>query len=180
MTSATPAPASESTSPTAEMSVDPSDVALDGAKLDFTGLGPLQVGDSMEDLTAAGYLVYPDECGTYGESDAVKDLGVEVSDANTGKLVDVYVMKPGVTSMDGATVGMTLAELRNVYGSRLGIEEKLDQSTGSQVFLAVVQSDGSELVFSFDVGEGATPADPDVVHRMLAREISPNFTRDGC
>ena len=178
--STTPATSSEAATPDADLSQDPASTPLEEAKLDFTGLGPLQVGDSMEDLTAAGYVVYPDECGTYGESDALKSLGVEVGDANTGKLVDVFVVKPGVASVDGAEVGMTLAQLNDVYGSRLRLEGKLDQSSGSQVFVAVVQSDGNELVFSFDVGEAETPVDSDVVVRMLARVTSPNFTLDGC
>ncbi|MEO7587918.1 MAG: hypothetical protein ABIS84_07800, partial [Arachnia sp.] len=41
---------------------------IDQSGLDFTGLGPLQVGTPMKSLRTLGYQYYPDECGGYGES----------------------------------------------------------------------------------------------------------------
>ena len=145
---------------------------IDQSRLDFTGLGPLQVGTSMKDLTTLGYFFHPDECQTYGESKYLKNRGIEVRDANTGKLDDVNIGKKGVKTVDGAQVGMTYAEVKGIYGSDMILQEKYDEAGDSQVLTAVVESGGNELVFSFDVDEGAEMQDSNVIEKMVARKIS--------
>ncbi len=157
---------------------------IDQSRLSFTGLGPLRVGASMKDLTTLGYLVYPNPfcSGGYGESQSLLNRGIDVRDGKSPTVVDVSVRTKGVRTVDGAQVGMTLGQLKGIYGSGLLFEEKYDVPGDSQVSTAVVRSGGNELVFIFDVGVNLEDPlkDSDVMDMMIARPNSPNLTYDGC
>ncbi len=155
---------------------------IDQSRLSPTGLGPLQVGTSMKDLTTLGYLVYPNECQGYGVSQSLDNRGIGVRNMQTASVADVTIWTKGVRTVDGAQVGMTLAQLKSIYGSRLRLEEKYDGPGDQQLSTAVVQSGRNELVFSFGVSEdlGGPLEDSDVIVMMVARPISPIFNYDGC
>ncbi|RMB62004.1 hypothetical protein [Tessaracoccus antarcticus] len=153
---------------------------IDQSRLDFTGLGPLQVGTPMKSLRTLGYLYYPDQCQSYGESKALTNRGIDLRDLNTPLVVDVNVNTKGVMTVDGAQVGMTLAELQGIYGAKLMLGKKYDQSGGGMVHVALVKNGGNELVFSFGIMDGVKLKDSDVIAKMVARKTSPNFSYDGC
>ena len=155
---------------------------IDQSRLDFTGLGPLQVGTPMKTLRTLGYFYYPDQCRGYGESKSLMNRGIDVRDLNTPLVVDVNIRGKGVRTVDGAQVGMTLAQLKSIYGARLVLQKKYDVPGDSQVSTALVQSGGNELMFIFNVPVDPKGAlkDSDVVNMMVARKISPDLMYDGC
>ncbi len=154
---------------------------LDQSRLDFTGLGPLQLGTSMKKLKTLGYLKYPSECGNnYSETGVLRNRGIDVRDNNTSLVSDVMTYEAGIKTVDGAEVGMTYAAVKAIYGTRMVKEIKNDQPGGDEpVETAVVQSGGKELVFMFD-NDGAAVADTDVIGSIVARKISKNLYYDGC
>lgn len=136
----------------------------------------------MKSLKTLGYLVYPDpQCdGGYGESQSLRNRGVDVRGGNLNGVLDVGIYEKGVRTVDRAQVDMTLAQLKEIYGLRLSLEEKYDQPGGVQIQTAVVADGGNELLFTFDVDEGATLKDSDAITMMVARERTSDLTYDGC
>ncbi len=155
---------------------------IDQSRLSPTGLGPLQVGTSMKSLRTLGYFYYPNECRTYGESQSLENRGIDVREAyETPVIMDVNVYGKSVKTVDGAQVGMTLAQLKGIYGSALKQEYKHDIPGDTQVSVAVVTSGENELVFGFDVLWDSGPLkDTDVIDMMIARRSSPELIYDGC
>ncbi len=148
---------------------------IDQSRLDFTGLGPLQVGVSTKNLETLGYLVDgPCDGEEYGkpaltDSDALWARGVTL--VQNKKLFEVVVEKPGVKTVDGAHTGMTLAQVKAIYGSRLHLEKKSNPNMQSPVYTAVVQSAGHEIVFVSDFDLNRPLKDTDVITYMNARKI---------
>ncbi len=150
---------------------------IDQSRLDFTGLGPLQVGVLSKDLETLGYLVEgPCEAPRLAASAALYDRGVTL--VENKKLNWVQVEKPGVKTVDGAHVGMTLAQVKAIYGSRLHLETKFAEDGQSPVYTAVVQNGGYEIVFVHDFDYPTQPLkDTDVITYMNARKIDSYLRR---
>ena len=150
---------------------------LDQSRLDFTGLGPLQLGTSMKSLKILGYLAYPSECGNaYNETKVLRDRGIETGDANTGLVTDVAIYHDTIATVDGARVNTTYKTVKAIYGNRMKIVTKMGGEAPVQV--AVVESGNKELVFAADT-DGPIK-DSSVIKQITARNISKDYNYDGC
>lgn len=152
---------------------------IDQSRLSGTGLGPLQVGTSVRDLLRLGYLVDPgDIC--LEESQSLRNRGIDIRNTETA-VTDLLIYKNEVWTVDGARVGMTLGEIKGIYGDRLRLEDKGSPIDDETIPVAVVQRAGHELVF-FDKRDEYTRGleDSDVIDWIVARPISDEFYYDGC
>lgn len=154
---------------------------IDQSRLDVTGLGPLQVGTSMQDLDRLGYVRDPgDIC--YQENQSLQNRGIDIRDSGTA-VTALLIYNDQVRTVDDARVGMTLGEIKDIYGDRLRLENKL-APIDQPIPTAVVQRDSHELVFFDKRSEWSDYdrglADADVIDWIVARPISGAFNYDGC
>lgn len=148
---------------------------IDQSRLDVTGLTgtPIQVGASMKDLETLGYFKYePDKDGEFPwfSSQSLANRGVWAMGTVDNRLRHVEVDVKGIRTVDGAQVGMTLGQIKAIYGNRLRLEVKQGHW---DMYTAVVQSGGNELVFwnTWD----RPLVDSDVINFIRARKISPDL-----
>lgn len=145
---------------------------IDQSRLDFTGLTgtPIQVGASMPDLNKLGYFKYVPGPGYWDSSQSLRNRGIFAYKYQADKnLRGVEINKKGIRTVDGAQVGMTLGEIKAIYGDRLHLETK---ESHHDIYTAVVNSGNNELVFVI----GDRPLkDSDVVGTIMARIKSPEI-----
>ena len=165
---------------------------LDQSRLDFTGLGPLQIGTNIEDLVKLGYYEYPgEECDGYpSESKALRDRGIDLRNIrelnSDARISEVGIYGEEIETADGAQIGMTVSEIKAIYGERLRLETKLGEGGLGEgeveVPTAVVQSGDRELVFiASDTSTGQSVLnDSDVINFIVARPYENGFYYDGC
>ncbi|MDO5500906.1 MAG: hypothetical protein Q4F67_14620 [Propionibacteriaceae bacterium] len=137
---------------------------LSAYKLEATGLGPLRIGTPMSQVLANGWGKRVDDCGPWWPSERLTDQGVMFNPwlgSDDGTLREVSVQTSKIPTASGARVGMTLNQLREIYGNRLRSEIK--QTSGGPSTTHFVTSGGHEIIFWF---EGST------VQQMHAREYS--------
>lgn len=150
---------------------------IDQSRLDSTGLGPLRVGTSMEDLKTLGYFKYPgDVCEDYGESQSLQNRGIDTFNRN-GVLSSVILYNDEVSTVDGARVGMTYGDVKRIYGDRMSKVTKKD-AFDEDVPTAVVDGGAHELVFTSDELRPLRDSDP--ITMIVARRASDDFFYDGC
>ena len=151
---------------------------IDQSRLDFGGLGPLQRGVSMTDLGRLGYVRYrtEDACSYWQESASLTNRGVTVF-WSEDDLHSVLVDKPGIRTVDGAHVGMTLGQVKAIYGDRLRLVTK---DGYEPVYTAVVESGDSELVFFNSFQLDRPLIDSDVIKIIIARKVDTFLGWDGC
>lgn len=120
-------------------------------KLRLDGIGPIKVGMTVgQARDAAGVtLTSPvDDLGNgcgYSEVPSMKGVSFMVVD---GEIVRVDV-SAGVSTEAGARVGMTPAQVRKIYGSRMTSEPHEYQADSGGEYLEV-RSGGHELLFETD------------------------------
>lgn len=151
---------------------------IDQSRLTFTGLGPLQRGTAMKDLERLGYTTFnnDDACEFWEPSRALDVRGIILFE-NDRKLDFLVVEAPGVKTVDGAEVGMTLGQVKAIYGARLSLETK---DGYEPVYTAVVQSGGNELVFLNSFALNRPLVDSDRIGMIIAREADSFLGWDGC
>ena len=151
---------------------------IDQSRLDFTGLvgTPIHLGASFKDLAMLGYCRYDVEGGPdpWFPSQSIENRGIWAY-SGPGEIEYVHevgIAVKGIRTVDGAQVGMTLGQLKTIYGNRLRMEVK--EGHGN-MYTAVVESGNKELVFWSEPGKpvGRPMVDSDVINYMLAREKSP-------
>ncbi|MFV0429924.1 MAG: hypothetical protein ACK5KO_10930 [Arachnia sp.] len=170
-------PATEETEVSESQDAEPADGGgVSDQQLDFTGLGSIQVGMSAEELVAEG-LIEPDNedaCLAYTTNAELSDLGVSV--VVEGEMVTEVVLMapenggPGMSTVDSASPGMTVAEVREIYGEAFTVVEK--EGNGGAFLVGSVVSDGNELVFLTDWDTPDTFDDDEVIMSISAREDS--------
>ena len=115
---------------------------LDQVRLDFTGLGPLKPSVSDDDLVRLGYLEPTgDVCDAMRETKALTSRGINV----TFGAGDVHLTSPRILTADGARVGMTMGQVKAIYGSRFKVEAK--ENFGEVNYFGSVREGDRELVF---------------------------------
>ncbi len=154
---------------------------IDQSRLDVTGLGPLQVGTPMKSLEKLGYASWRniESCTHWSPSTSLGNRGIDMWSPSVPKssLYLLQVDKPGVLTVDGARVGMTLGEVKALYGTRIRLETK----EGYQpVYTAVVQRDGHELVFLNGFELDRPLVDSDRINLIMARETEDDLLWEGC
>ncbi|MDO5734973.1 MAG: hypothetical protein Q4P15_00700 [Propionibacteriaceae bacterium] len=147
---------------------------IDQSRLDFTGLTgtPLQIGAPMKDLATLGYFKFVEEEFPWYSSESLENRGISTSSSGDSMyhLRDVELRVKGIRTVDGAQVGMTLGQIKAIYGNRLRLEVK---DGHWDMYTAVVQSGGYELVFwnTWD----RPLVDSDVINFIRARKVSPDL-----
>lgn len=166
---------------------------LDQSVLTPNGLGPLTFAPDKVDtyptvfqnLERLGYVVLGDVegCEAYDNGAELKARGISVVD-----LADVAVTKPGIKTEKGAEVGMTIGQIKALYGSAYK-EVRKDNHAEKQYFGSVKVGD-RELQFRVE-GEPYSDGslryaptrplqDADVVVEIAAQEYLEDVSFGGC
>ncbi|MDO5676224.1 MAG: hypothetical protein Q4G35_01815 [Propionibacteriaceae bacterium] len=162
---------------------------LDQSKLTVDGLGPLTHAAKKEtvllDLERLGYVKksVSDVCETHVETAELTKRGISVMG-----LADVAVSKPGIKTPRGAEVGMTIGQIKALYGSEF--KQVLKQNHGEKQYLGSVKIGNRELQFRV-LGEkysDGTPRyaplgplkDSDVVVEISAQTYTTDVSFGGC
>lgn len=159
------APAPESSEPT----ITPGRPVVATDQLGTAGLGPLTLGMAVTTLQERGYITRTTGNGCYAweSSPALAELGVALHvfpDDTT--LTEIAVTTPTIKTKSGATVGMTVARIKQIYGTRAVSETK----TGNGVAFPVLSvKDGSREV-TFIIGtQSSRVSDSDTITSIVAR-----------
>lgn len=115
------------------------------------GIGPYRIGASLADLRKRGLvrnLVDSDDCGPpYQGAEATgRYAGRVVLSFESGRLTDVATGSRDLITPSGARTGMTLGDLRRIYGDR----GKLVRGYESQAFSVRVAGTKLGIVFYFE------------------------------
>lgn len=172
-----PAPsASASSQPELPSGILPSNPnpSLGKAELLTTGLGPLQVGMTLAALQKGNFVVgSTGACvSPYSSNAALKSDGVELAVGTT--LVQVTLVSPTYATRSGARVGMTVAEIKKIYGTQLVPVAKTGDGGSVQVLAVTIA--GKEVLFLTDPSQGAykdSSVITSIVARAVAKELIP-------
>lgn len=161
----------------------PADV-IDTSRLDFTSYGPLKFGTPMADLAKLDYAEFGRVCEVYSESSKLRDRGIYFGPENReSKLIEISLNEAGLQTVDGAAVGMTVGQIKAIYGTRFQVVTKTNY--GQTQYFGSVREGGYELMFRVH-GPNDTFAptralvDSDVVAEIRAHGFTTDVTRDGC
>lgn len=169
--SPTPSGTSSLSSPTGPNAVFP------GAVVTTAGLGPLTAGMSVSALQQGSYVVAnPSQCVSPWVSNAALE-GDGVSLVVTDNvLTSIYLAKPTYATDLGARVGMTVAELRKIYGADLVTDAK--SGGGGPFAVPIVREDDRELVFHTSWTDGSF-TDESKVETIVSEKYTRQYF-DGC
>lgn len=153
----------------------------DDSVLGWDSLGPATLGDDADTLVDLGVVAQgTGTCSPWGASDAVPD-GIELDryDAEDD-LTEIALTRPATNAtVDGARPGMTVAEVREVYGDDFQVVTKRT-SAGESVMGSVRQGDKELLFTNAQQWHQYTDTLPDdaVVDSIILREYSPERFAD--
>ena len=158
---------------------------LDQVRIDHGGLGPLKDGVSQVDLVRLGYLTETGyECDAVRETDALTRRGISVTFGPS----DVQVSSMNITTVDGARVGMTVGQVKKIYGSKFKIEAK--ENFGRTNYFGSVRAGDRELIFrvrgeadgagGYAYAPSRQLVDADVVHEITAGDYTDDISWGGC
>ena len=166
--------------------------ALDTAKLDFDGIGAVRFDVSFADLGKLGLVkwVATDVCVPAWQADT--PLVSRQIDPSTGgataKPWYVAVTNPNIATVDGAKPGMTVGEIKALYGSRFQVVQKTNYAV--KQYFGSVRGGDKELLFRVEGplvpsgGREFAPTvplrDSDVVVEITARTFNTDVSFDGC
>lgn len=161
---------------------------LDQSVLDFTGFGPIKIGARFDQLSLLGYAMYgqaPDQvCEAHWSGiPSLTDRGI---DPGTGgrdaSVFMVSLTKPGPKTADGPQVGMTVGQIKALYGSDFTVVTKTNH--GQTQYFGSVREGNRELVFRAPDGGEFAPTRPlrdsDVIAEITATTYGTDVSMDGC
>ena len=132
---------------------------------------------SLSALQQGGYVVAnPSQCVSPWVSNAALEgdgVSLVVTDS---ALTAIYLAKPTYATDLGARVGMTVADLREIYGADLVTDVK--SGGGGPFAVPIVRAGDGELVFSTP-WTGGSFADESKVETIVAEQYTREFL-DGC
>lgn len=143
--------------------------------LSINGLGALKLGTLYSTLRQQGYVTAAtDDCPGSSTSQALQDQGVYLypsGQGDTAVLAEVSVTKGTYATVSGARVGMTISQIKQMYGTQFTTETKI--GNGGSFTVGVVHIGSREIIFEFPFG--ADGVDPNPVQAMVARPWSPDM-----
>lgn len=158
---------------------------VDQSRLDFTGIGPIRVDTNFLDLERLGYTRWiPGDCAYWEPSQLLQNRGIEVTSATRDWDVwEVVVHKPGIRTVKGASVGMTVGQVKGLYGSHFAVVPK--ENHGVTQYFGTVRSGAFELQFRVDgPGDSYAPTRPlrdsDVIREITAQRYIDDVSSGGC
>ncbi|MFC7624334.1 hypothetical protein [Microlunatus sp. GCM10028923] len=144
------------------------------AVLDTNGLGPLKIGQPVTHLVNQGFLEpSTKECtGGLAESQQLESKRVRLVWFDV--VEEVHLFGPAYQTRSGARVGMSLRQIRAIYGNR--IKQVSKQGNGGPFPVLTVTVGDREIVFLFknEVSNQTLPEDAKV-YQITARRVSPDF-----
>jgi len=147
-----------------------------GANLTTAGLGPLTFGMSLAALKQGGYVVASSEPCTpafVANPDLFRD-GVALIVGTS--LQEIDVIKATYATRSGARVGMTVKDLRGLYGTNLTIETK--NGDGGAFQAPIIRAGDREVIFVPDSTPGTT-FEASKITEIISRAYS-NDLYGGC
>lgn len=148
-----------------------------GAVVTTAGLGPLTVGMSVSALQEGGYVVAnPSQCVSPWVSNAsLEGDGVSLV-VTDNALTSIYLAKATYATDLGARVGMTVADLRKIYGADLVTDVK--SGGGGPFAVPIVRAGDRELVFRTPWTDGSF-TDESKVETIVVEPYTRQYL-DGC
>lgn len=135
-------------------------------RLEATGLGPIRIGMSKSEIFANGWGREFPECNTWVAATRIERQNVFLGAYQSG-LGEIVVRNPRIRTASGATVGMSVAQLRAIYGDRL--RRDVRPTSGGETPIYSVRSGANEIIFWIDSEQ------PTRVAQMLARPYEPGL-----
>ncbi|AQP45246.1 hypothetical protein [Tessaracoccus flavus] len=160
---------------------------IDQSRLDFNGLGPVKIGTKFSDLGLLGYADYvtSDVCEPrWRVSNFLKTRGIDPSDGDRNSSVwYVSLTKPGAKTVAGAEVGMTVGQIKALYGSSFTVVPKTNY--GETQYFGSVRDGGRELLFRAAGAGGSYAPDralvnSDVIVEIRAWNFADDVSYDSC
>lgn len=149
---------------------------LDNAVLDTSGLGPIKLGMTWDQLKRNGWLQVSPYCPpAWVTGKQLQSRGVDLLQDSNDRLIDISLGTPHYATRSGARVGMTYGQLQQLYGSKLELESKEGYQGAFQV--ATVRDGGREIIFADDTGKLTANSRIRAIH---ARNYSRHYMYDGC
>lgn len=180
-TASTPTPrattpsATRSPSPTKPSSAAP--VSLDNAVLDTSGLGPIKIGMTWDELHRNGWLEVSPDCPPHRvTSKQLQARGIDLRPDAAERLGDITLSSPRYATRSGAKVGMTVAEIERIYGAQLEREVKIGYQPYPTAFVRVGDR---EIVFA-PTWETKQLTPQTRIEFISARYYSDHYMWDGC
>ncbi len=158
---------------------------IDQSPLEPTGLGPIRIDTDAKDLKRLGYVRKLDNgaCEYWDTSKALKNRGVGIEFGGD----DVYwvgVDKVGIRTEAGARVGMTVGQVKAIYGVDFTVVPKINH--GVTQYFGTVRDTAFELQFRVKgTGENSyAPTGPlrdsDVIAEISAQRYTDDVSGGGC
>jgi len=145
-------PASPASTTTTMSATTGPNAAFPGAVLTTAGLGPLTMGMSLTALQQGGYVVagpMPYPCSSVANAALDRDgVYLGVSDS----VREIWLNKGTYATRSGARVGMTVAQLRSIYGDNLVTVTK--NGSGGPFQAPAIQAGDREVVFMTEWTDG--------------------------
>ncbi|MEO7587041.1 MAG: hypothetical protein ABIS84_03330 [Arachnia sp.] len=161
------------------------------ATLGWEGFGPLKIGAEYVPLKDMGYMSTvkgANDCGSFSETQLLRQRGVRINAGMTYRsspIIEVHLKTPSSATVDGARVGMTIAQVKAIYGARYKVDMVRNYSSdpdgplfGVDLEVGRVVQDGKDVPFPrellFTVHEDSAKAitDADKVNRIIMRVIN--------
>ena len=162
--------------------------ALAQSTLGFNGFGPLKIDSKFSDLGRLGYAKFVTDgaCDAYWTaSDQVSSRGIDISRGHRdGSVWYVSIDKPTLKTEAGAHPGMTVGQVKALYGSAFSVVPKTNY--GVTQYFGSVRDGERELLFRVaGTGENfyapTRPlVDSDVIIEIRASEYTTDVSFDGC
>lgn len=158
---------------------------LDQSVLTVNGLGPLGiVGQSVAQRNATmlnysrlGYVRWDSFCGSYRETSVLTGRNLLV----TGR-ADVSVLNTTTRTDMGARVGMTVGQVKALYGAAFKVVPK--ENYGETQYFGSVRTGARELIFRVAGEDAYAPdvplKDSDVIVEISAEVYTTDVSFDGC
>lgn len=152
------------------------DALFPGAVMTTAGLGPLTIGMPSSALQRGGYVVANyTSCEPWVSNTALEYDGVMLA-VTDDVLRAVYLSNATYATDMGARVGMTVADLRKIYGADLVTDVK--SGGGGPFAVAIVRTGDRELVFHTPWTDGSF-TEASRVEAIVAEPYTKQFL-DGC
>jgi hypothetical protein len=134
-------------------STKPAPPVSDADRLTVAGLGPLTIGMTRAELLAAGLMEPTTELceGSIAPVKSVSDRGIWLLAVQNLYMIEVNTSQTHTKS--GAHVGMTMAQLRNIYGADVQLQKVPYGTQGGTIQAYTITGPKNILIFFSTTGQ---------------------------
>lgn len=135
--------------------VDPAENTLAGASIGLTSIGPVQLGQTPGDVTAAAGAPVPDAGSPCYQAGFGGDPYSPQFTFRDGSLAVVEVFTPGLATLSGVAVGSTAADIQAAYGDRVTAQPAPDGNPARELWVFLPSDEADQLYrLVFDLTDG--------------------------